>query len=65
MKNKDSKGSTFHSNSEFAGAVEGRKRMWGVSSHVARGTTQTRVKVPKSWLSVEIESGPQPQTAGR
>jgi len=42
LKNKDSKGSTFHSNSEYVSVVDGRRRMWGVRSHVARGTEARR-----------------------
>ena len=37
----------------------------GVSPTAERGTTQTGVKVPKCWLSVNLKGCPQPQTAGR
>ena len=29
--------------------------MWGVSSYTERGTTQTKVKVPKCWLSAKLK----------
>ena len=41
------------SNSEFASAVDFWSRGCGVSSHSERETTQTRIKVPKYWLSVK------------
>ena len=53
------------SNSEFTIVVEDRSRGAGVNLVSKRGTTQTRVKVPKYWLSVKGEEGPYPQTVGR
>ena len=48
-------GLAVFSNSEYALSVEAGSWVWGGSSHTERGTTQTRVKVPKCWLSVEIQ----------
>jgi hypothetical protein len=51
--NKDSKGSTFFLNSECVNVVDLGRRVYVGSLITERGLTQTRVKVPKFWLSVK------------
>ncbi len=53
------------SNSKWVSLVDFRKRGSGVSLDSERGTTQTAVKVPKCWLSVNLKGCPRPETARR